>query len=85
MCLIVFLSLLNIDEASEKSFGMDRLKSMVHSRININNYVPPPNCADCPGEGGAGVYLSVTCSKSNILFFVSHLKSFLIKFRKKSQ
>ena len=27
--------------------------------ININNYVEPPSCHDCPGENGKAVFLSV--------------------------
>ena len=32
-------------------------------RINMQNYVPPPQCGDCPGENGAAVYLTVRFSK----------------------
>ena len=34
-------------------------KSGSLKRINIENYIPPPPCGDCPGENGKPVYLTV--------------------------
>lgn len=34
-------------------------KKAAGERINMNNYVEPPQCVGCPGENGAGVKLTV--------------------------
>ena len=57
------------------------------ARINIDNYVQPPACGDCPGENGKPVYLTVRIDFIfciNYLYyvrFIERLKSLLVLMR----
>ena len=52
---------LNTDTKYEEPVVDDDKKIIASiKRINIQNYVPPPPCGDCPGENGKPVYLTVS-------------------------
>ena len=50
---------------SVEQIGVDKRYKKV--RINIKNYIQPPPCISCPGEGGQAVILTV---RTNFIFLV---------------
>ena len=46
-------------------------------RVNMNNYQPPEQCRQCPGEGGRPVYLDVRDrDKQNTFSILAYFRSF---------
>jgi hypothetical protein len=58
----------NYDKNSHDSNNLNKnVKRFNNVRINMQNYVVPDPCNDCPGENGKAVYLSVNLIISSVV------------------
>jgi hypothetical protein len=56
--IFIYIRKSNDDEKRPSNGGV--VKREKGERVNMQNYVQPPPCVDCPGENGAGVSLTVS-------------------------